>query len=206
MKNRLLVTALLALTGAGACDGTTLEIAEVGAPSVNCVFDADCTVSVTDKVDSLVLNGMIGSGFLQSRTLPVGEPGTVGAGLYAYEYRVDLRNNVGALNIACAVSLDIDFGAVAALDYDGDGNPEHVYVVTSGGLGSVPLASAVQTGDQITFSFSPGVCAGASPGNGESSFFFGLASSTPPGDATAIVRDNLAVDYPRGARAPALSP
>jgi hypothetical protein len=45
-----------------------------------------------------------------------------------------------------------------------------VYVVTSGGLGSVGLSSANQVGSAITFTFAQPVCPGAT------SYFFGLAS------------------------------
>jgi len=50
---------------------------------------------------------------------------------------------------------------------------QDVYVVTSGGLGSVGIASAEQTGGMVTFNFAvAGVCPG------QTSYFFGLTSAT----------------------------
>ncbi|MEZ4608680.1 MAG: hypothetical protein R2838_00225 [Caldilineaceae bacterium] len=36
-------------------------------------------------------------------------------------------------------SMAIDFGPVAALDYDGNNEPDQVFVITKGGLGDVAL-------------------------------------------------------------------
>ncbi len=47
-----------------------------------------------------------------------------------------------------------------------------VFVVTSGGLGTVGLKSAVQAGVKIAFTFTAPVCPGAT------SYFFGLASKS----------------------------
>jgi hypothetical protein len=42
-------------------------------------------------------------------------------------------------------------------------------------------------GNDILFTFSRPVCAGGSPGKGETTFFFGLASKLAPIATTAIV-------------------
>jgi len=162
-----------------------LDIVTVGAPAINCKFDTDCNITVSDTTANIALPGSSGSGFLQSRTFPPGEAGTVAAGLYAYEYRIDLRNVAGLTVAPCISQLRLDFGPIALVDYNGDGNTDQVYVVTSGGLGTVPPSSASQVGDQITFNFSPPVCVGSSPGHGDSSFFFGLASTQPARHVTA---------------------
>ena len=58
------------------------------------------------------------------------------------------------------------------LPYIPNGKAE-IYVVTSGGLGSVGLSSAKKSGNTITFAFDGGgVCPGAT------SYFFGLASKS----------------------------
>src|ERR1044071_6396651 len=164
-----------------------LSIVQVSAPPINCVFDASCTIVVNDTTAPINLSGS-GTGFFQSRTFR-GLPGSQAAGLYGYEYRVDLRNAVGITNIGCVTSVTINFGpVVSTLDFNGDGTRrDQVFVVTGGGLGSVGIASADQTGDQITFNFSSPVCAGGSPGAGQSSFFWGLVSMRPPGFVTASV-------------------
>ena len=69
---------------------TPLKVVNVGAPAINCVFDASCTVTVTDTAAPIPIPAG-GSNFLQSRTF-MGQPGAPANGLYAYEYRIDLRN------------------------------------------------------------------------------------------------------------------
>ena len=58
-------------------------------------------------------------------------------------------------------------------------------MITSGGLGSIGVASADKTGNVITFTFSKPVCAGASAGKGDTSYFFGLTGATAPKAVTA---------------------
>ncbi|MGD2115954.1 MAG: hypothetical protein PVG07_12920, partial [Acidobacteriota bacterium] len=98
-----------------------LDVVQVGAPAVNCVFDADCTIFVTDTTDHFTIGPTSGDAFLQSRTFPPGEPGTPAEGLYAYVYRLDLRQLAGITALPCIFELSLDFGPVTALDYDGSG-------------------------------------------------------------------------------------
>lgn len=100
--------------------------------------------------------------------------------------------------------MALQFGPViSTLDYNGDGKAEdQVYVVTQGGLGSIGLASAKQWGNTITFNFTAPVCAGGSPGQGASSYFFGLVSAQPPRPVTATVKETTGSVYDVPARAP----
>lgn len=182
---RTLLVLSLGFALATAAFAIPLDVVTVGAPAINCKFDTDCTITVDDTAAHFTLAGTAGDAFLQSRTFPPGEAGTAAAGLQAYEYRVDLTQLAGLLALPCVSQLSLDFGPVAAADYDGNGNTDQVYVVTSGGLGTIGLASAEQTGDRITFTFSSAVCSGSAPGNGDTSFFFGLASTQPPRHVTA---------------------
>lgn len=201
-----LITALaLVVVFATACGAPlSLDVVNVSAPAVNCVFDPSCAVTVTDTSAPIPLAAG-GSNFLQSRTF-VGVPGAPADGLYAYEYRIDLSNAMGITYIPCLSSMTIDFGpVVSTLDYDGDGAADEVYVVTGGGLGSVGLASAERDGNEVTFNFSPSVCAGGSPGTGESTFFFGLVSTQPPEpEVTATIRETTGDEYSVPARAPSV--
>lgn len=181
----LFLPLLAALLLAGPLSAVPLEIAEVWAPAINCVCDGDCRITVNDSTAVVTLPAATGEGFLQSRTAPSGEAGTTGEGFVPYEYRLDLRPIGGVTALPCFTELSLDFGDHRPLDYDGDGDPEDVFVVTGGGLRSVGLASADRTGDRITFRFAPAVCAGNRPGAGESNFFFGLAGSAPPRPVTA---------------------
>jgi hypothetical protein len=178
-----------------------LKVVNVNAPAVNCVFDPSCTIQVTDSTDTIPLPTG-GTNFLQSRTF-VGKSGAPADGLYGHQYRIDLRNAMGITHIPCVSSMKIEFGpAVSTLDYDGDGNAEQVYVITSGGIGSVGLESADKIGDDITFTFSSPVCAGGSPGSGQSTFFFGLTSTLPPRYVTAKVKEVSGPDHDVQARVP----
>lgn len=186
------------------CSPTSLDIVDVGAPDINCKFDTDCAIEVSDFSDHFELPFHAGDAFLLSRGLPPGEPGTAAQGLYGYEYRLDLRDLAGLTALGCINSFTIDFGPVVSIDYDDDGSLDDVYVVTAGGLGSVAPTSATQTCRTITFTFSPGVCAGSSPGNGESTFFFGLTSTKPSRAVVTSVRDTLGSVVEPEARAPEL--
>lgn len=199
----LAVAALgLALAPAGEAD--PLTVVDVDAPAYQFVFSPSGSVVVQDTLDTFAISGAAGLARLQSRTTQ-GLPGAAAAGMYRYSYRLDLTNVYGIVDIPCITSLKIKFGAVVStLDYNGDSVAgDQVYVVTSGGLGSVGLVSAVQNGSYVTFNFaSGGVCAGGSPGNGESSFFFGLVSTRAPKFVTATVSDNFSTTYTPQARGP----
>jgi len=143
-----------------------------------------------------------GTGFLQSRTY-MGAAGSPAAGLYAYEYRIDLRNAVGLTAISCIDWMTISFGpVVSTLDYTGDAKPDQVFVVTGGGIGTIGIASAVQSGSTIKFKFTSPVCEGGAPGKGDSSFFWGLVSKTPAQFVTAKLHETGGVTHNLKARSP----
>jgi hypothetical protein len=203
-----LPAATLAVAGwllAAAATASPLRIVHVGAPAVNCVFTASCTMFPSDHVGTFAVPAASGDGALQSRTYPAGDAGTRGAGLFPYEYRVDLTRAGGITAQVCVRRLEIEFGPVVPLDYDGSGRRAHVYVVTTGGLGTVAPSSADLTGRTVTFQFSPAVCPGNRPGAGETSFFFGMASANPPVDVTAKLGLTDGSEETTSARAPARS-
>lgn len=190
------------LLTASAAQAAQLTVVNVGAPAVNCVFNTTCTVTVTDSVADIPMPAnVIGPARLQSRTF-VGAAGAPGAGKTAYVYRVDLTGAVSDGEVPCVTDVTIEFGPVAKLQYDNAGGPDDVYVVTSGGLGSVGLYWVEQTGSSINFIFNQPVCAGPTQGTGRTSYFFGVASDSPPRAITAKVGvpGLLPVDVP--ARAP----
>lgn len=175
MKPAILIAAAAALSApAYAAD---LTVVNVGAPAVNCVFNASCTVVVTDSVGTLQYTPLGSGAFLQSRTY-AGEPGTPGAGTTAYEYRVDLTQATG--DTECLAGVVVNFGPVVQLTYP-QNQPAQVYVITQGGIGSVGIQSAEQDGDVITFTFNGYLCAG------QSSYFFGMAAAKGPQSATATL-------------------
>lgn len=173
------------LAGPAVATAAPLSVVDVSAPAINCVFNPTCTIVVTDSIGNIPLPGIAGTAVLQSRTF-TGATGAPAADFTGYEYRVDLTNATGITNIPCVSGLRVTFGPVSSFQYDGAGPLDQVYVVTGGGLGTIGLASANQVGNDITFRFSRPVCAGDSPGTGETTFFFGLASRRAPIATTAI--------------------
>lgn len=155
----------------------SLTVVKVNAPAVNCVFDSSCKIVVDDGTGSLKFTQFAG-GLFQSRVFPPGKAGTPGAGKIAYLYRLDLTG--GNKFADCIVGLTLNFGPVTQLTYPAN-QPGHVFVVTSGGLGSDGIKSAEQDGDVITFTFDTPLC------GGQTSFFFGLAAAKPPQAAAAAL-------------------
>jgi hypothetical protein len=180
----VLAAAMLLGLSSGA-QAVPLTVVNVGAPAVNCVFNPACTVTVTDTIGNYPpSSGYTGTPRLQSRTY-VGVPGAPAAGLTAYVYRVDFTSATARADINCAVNLKVRFGPNARLNYGG-GGPADVFVVTTGGLGSIGLASADRTGAVVTFTFTKPVCPTngiSSPG--QTSFFFGMASKLAPNPSVA---------------------
>jgi hypothetical protein len=132
------------------------------------------------------------SGTLRSRVYRA-HAGTPAAGLYVYEYSLDLRDVVGVTAIPFITSLSLDFGPVVdTVDFNGDANPDQLFVVSKGlGIGNVAPANAMKSANIITFTFSPSVGGGSAPGNGDRTYVFGLVSKHAPRQIQATVQHNL---------------
>jgi hypothetical protein len=199
-----IIAAAVSIAVPAAALAAPLKIVEVSAPAINCVFQPSCTVAVTDSTSGISLAGAAGSGFLQSRTVQ-STMGSPAGGRTGYQYRIDLRQLYGITHIPCIKSLSLGFSGPSTLDYDANGiADEQVFVVTQGGLGSVKPTSAERVGSTVTFHFGTPVCAGGSPGNGETTYFFGLSAWGAPHAVTATVKDLTNASYSLGARAPQL--
>ena len=194
------VACLLALTPVVA-RAAPLKIANVAAPAINCVFNNSCSVSVSDTRSDAPLSGG-GTGIFQSRTFK-GADESSAAGLFAYEYRVDLSNAVSGTAPSCIDWVTLRFGPVAStLNFGGDAKPDQVFVITTGGVGTIGLSSAMQTGRSIKFKFKNPVCAGSAAGKGDSSYFWGLVSKTPATNITATLHETSGATHLVKARAP----
>lgn len=186
---RLLCCAVLFPSFASAAP---LTVVEVGAPAINCVFDTSCAVTVSDSLTDFTLAGESGTGHVQSRTF-AGAPGAPAAGLTGYDYRLDMTGVTAGTAKDCIIQLQVDFGPVATLGYK-PGVPSELYVVTSGGLGTVGVASAGLTGSILTVKFAGnGVCPGAT------SHFFGLAAKGAPksyraGLKTVLIKPSIFIE------------
>jgi hypothetical protein len=176
------VTVLLSPTAAPA---GPLTIVEVAAPAVNCIYNASCTIVVEDDIGQLPIATLEApnTAWLQSRTF-TGAAGTPAAGKTGYEYRLSMTQASGALE--CMAGFVINFGPVAKLPFK-DNTPADVYVVTTGGLGTIGLASAEQDAGVITFTFKKMLCVTGPPNAANTTYFFGLASAHPPTPSTAGV-------------------
>jgi hypothetical protein len=202
MKSSILSFAIFAASSmAGIASAAPLDVVNVGAPAINCVFDPACTLAVASSRAGIPLPGIAGAAVLESRTF-VGSAGAPGAGLTGYMYRVNLATAAGRHPVPCVQSLTVSFGPVSALPYDGAGPIDHVFVVTAGGPGTIGLSSADQVGNDVIFTFSSPVCAGSTPDGGATSFLFGLASIHPPTAITASATPLIGAPRPVGARAP----
>jgi len=177
-----------------------LNKVNVGASTVYCLFDPSCTVTPTDSSTKSIPIEVQGTSIIESRTF-VGKPGTPAAGLYGYEYRINLEKAVETMidveefgkvkYMPCLRSVVFDVGPVIdTLDYNGDGQVgELFYVVTSGGPGRVGLGSVERFHGRLTFNFDSPVCAGNSERHGDSTFFFGLVSAQPPRFVDATIKE-----------------
>jgi hypothetical protein len=202
---RVAVIAAAGLFGAASgAQAAPLSVVDVAAPAINCVFNATpipnapppaCQVVVNDSIGVFTPPGDIGVARLQSRTYPGTAPAPA-AGDMAFVYRVDLTTVKGVTAANCVTKLALKFGPVVKLQYGPSGDSD-IFVVTTGGLGSVKIASADQVGSTITFTFAQPVCPGAT------SYFFGLASkSVNPVAGKATVSFSLGGSTKTGDRVP----
>jgi hypothetical protein len=155
-----------------------LKVVEVSAPAINCVFQADCNLPVTDTSGNILLPTLNpGDVWLQSRTF-AGEAGApAGAGTTGYEYRISMTQASGTSD--CVVSFVLNFGPNKPLPFK-DNTLADVYVITGGGLGTISLASATRYGDVIEFVLKSPLCVNGPASVNNTTFFIGLAGTAPP--------------------------
>ncbi len=177
---RILVGALIGLVPTASM-AITLSKVEVAMIDVDCLFDPNCTPRPVESFGDIVLPGGVGTGLLHTRTF-AGEPGSPAAGLHTYQYRIDLTGTGGR---ACIDSYDVEFGRPSPLDYDGSGAPHDVYVVMSGGPGTVAPDIAQINANRISVHFYGGLCAG------ESSVFFGMTTKAAPSSIKPLISEMI---------------
>ena len=183
------VVAMVAVAaGLGNASAAPLSFVNVRAP-VHCIFNTPCAVvASTDSFATIDVSSLVWSGtaHLQSRTFSVTFASPIGLKNF-YEYRVDLTQTITNADAACITDLSIDFGPVIKLQYNGAGPLDDGYVLFQGGVGSIGLSAVDETNGVITFTFSQPICAGTTPGTGQASRLFGLASAFPPRAVVAKV-------------------
>jgi hypothetical protein len=168
--------AALAL-GVAAARAQPLTVVEVNAPAVNCVFHPACTITVSDSVGFIALPHLAAprTAFLQSRTFS-GAAGTPAAGKAGYMYRISLTQAAGSAD--CLGGLVLNFGPALKLSY-APYQLADVFVITSGGLGSIGLKSAERFDEVIVFELAKPLCLDGGPNLANTTFFFGLAADAP---------------------------
>jgi len=181
---RSCIAAAILLTLPVVAQAAPLKVVNVGAPASNCVYSTTCTITVNDSVGNIPLPGISGTARLQSRSF-AGAAGAPAAGKFGFLYRVDLTQAIGNSTRPCVSTLKLDFGPLIKFSYVKDAPASDVYVITSGGIGTVGIASADKTGNIITFTFAKPVCAGSDSDKGETSYFFGLTGPAAPKAVTA---------------------
>jgi hypothetical protein len=168
--------AVLAL-GVAAARAQPLTVVEVNAPAIHCVFHPACIVTVSDTVGFIPLPFLAApnTAFLQSRTFS-GAAGTPAAGRAGYMYRISLTQAAGSGG--CLGGLVLNFGPALKLAYAPDKLAD-VFVIASGGIGSIGLKSAERFGGVIEFDLAKPLCLEGAPNLANTTFFFGLAADTP---------------------------
>jgi hypothetical protein len=138
---------------------------------------------VSDSIGAIPLPFIAtpGTAWLQSRTFS-GAPGTPAAGQTGYMYRISLTQASG--NAECLGGLVLNFGPVTKLPYK-PGVLADIFVITTGGLGTISLSRAVKTGNVIEFTLSKPLCLSGPSSIANTTFFFGLAAGTTATASTA---------------------
>ena len=176
MRSTIALAALLLL--AGGARAQPLKVVEVSAPAINCVFNASCTITVSDSIGKILLPTVApGSTWLQSRTFS-GQAGAPAAGLTGYEYRISMTEAAGQAD--CITGFVVNFGPHKPLPYQGANTQSDVYVVTGGGLGTISLKSAERFGDAIEFTLKTPLCLNGGTDIKNTTFFIGLAAAAAP--------------------------
>lgn len=161
-----------------------LKIVDVN-PSIVCLFSTNCIINVDDSPGPILFNDATGTGELQTR-IYVAQTNSPLAGRYGYVYRIDLTRVTSPSTNDYIDSLNINFGPIVPFTYD-RAPSNQVWVVTSGGLGTVAPSSALQLGNNIIFRFNPPIHTHSGPFPGQTTYFFGLVSSYPPTNFTAHI-------------------
>ena len=181
MRSSVIALAALAMLWSGV-EAQPLKVVEVSAPAINCVFNASCTITVSDTVGNILLPTVApGTAWLQSRTFS-GQAGTPAAGLTGYDYRISMTQASGQAD--CITGFTLNFGPHKPLPYK-DGVLSDVFVVTGGGLGTIGLKSAVRFGDAVEFTLTAPLCLNGPADIKNTTFFIGLAAAAAPMHVTS---------------------
>lgn len=190
---------------------TPLTIVQVQEHALACLLSANCVVNSTLTNSTFTLTGVAGNGVLHTRTAAVTAGVAAGETIYAYRVDMTAARQSATGGSVCVKNMTINFGPDSPLAYipataangaiSGD-----VFVISSGGPGTVGLASATRNGNAITFVFSTPICptmpAITHVAAGTSSFLFGLAAPTAPKAGVALLAASPTVTATPATRIP----
>jgi hypothetical protein len=172
----------------------TLFPAQVSAANIDCLFSPQCATTPHDEFTDIPLPGISGKAVLQSRTIRAAADSRAPARI-AYQYRIDLTNATTLVESSCVTNLSVKFGPISKLPYAAGTVLRDVYEIVQGvPPNQIGFASAVQTGNVVTFTFARLICAADLVSPGQTSFAFGLASLDEPDRGVHVQIDAPGLD------------
>lgn len=190
MKTRLLLVIAGGLVAAGVC-AQPLHLHNV-TPGIYCRFSPDCHVNPVEQSSSFTPTNMTATCVLESRSFPGNSMDSKGD--YGYEYRVILNRGGqrpgGTLTVK---SLTLNFETPQTFAFGGHANNQ-VWVVNSGGPGSIAPGSAAVSGTNVVVRFSPPLVLATKTGQTTGTYYFGMVSTNQPRITKAIIAGSAQAD------------
>ena len=184
MKKHLLLFIAVVFAAAG-LQAQSLKLLNVNDPGIYCRFSPDCHVAPVETSSSFTPTNLAAACVLQSRSFAGN--GMDAAGTYGYEYRIVL-NNAGAQgdNFLTVDSLTLHFDSPQSFAFGGHASNQ-VWVVATGGPGSLAPGSASLSGTNIVVKFSPPIILVTKTNQSAGTYYFGMISTGQPRVTTAVV-------------------
>ena len=184
MKKHLLASIAGILVAAG-LHAQSLKLLNVNDPGIYCRFSPDCHVAAVEKSSSFTPTNLAATCVLESRSFAGNSKDTTG--VYGYEYRVIL-SNAGARgdNFLTVDSLALNFDSPQNFAFGGHANNQ-VWVVATGGPGSLAPGSASFSGTNIVFQFDPPIVLATKTNQSTGTYYFGMMSTGQPRITTAVI-------------------
>lgn len=180
---KILFSLAVGLLAAGA-SAQSLRFISAGT-GIYCHFSDSCNIVPTPLSDSFTPTNVAVTCTLASRSFPGTSQNAQGQ--YGYEYQISLDSNgATGTNIVTVNSLSLDFGEPVPFAF-GEHASNYVWVLTSGGPIGIAPDSATASGKKVTFTFAPPITLNTATDQTTNTFYFGIASGTPPQVSTAIL-------------------
>jgi len=190
-RQPLAILAAALVTAPAAAQPVPLFPAQVSQANIDALFGA---ATPQDESTNIPLPGINGTAVLHSRIIRAAS-GSRADGRTAYQYRIDLSNATTFVDASCVTNLSVKFGPVAKLPYAPGTVLRDVYEIVQGEPpNQIGIASAVQTGQVVTFTFAQPVCASGGGFPSNTTFAFGLASLDAPDRGVTVQIDANGLD------------